>query len=420
MSQKGETLTFPNNGVGTFIYTDKISDNFSFEVYLTLKKIIDENPPSDEFIKLRVDSNGFKISIKFSDSSEDVLLHSSEPMKGIETQKTASYWFSVDRDGFMIRYGKGYIMLQTTCGTIDFTDKRYQDKLEKVQTTFCNPEKPLYLMVFSIGMKSSHNPLIESELMFQFKKYPLTGNRSPVIKDSSKVTMFDLDRGEFTFSDDLPLACRELYNIIKGLDLEFPENPAMKLSDAMRFSLDTEGKFLNQILESKKGEFGDPSEVYIRVTLGRDLRTGPGIPFVLEIWPTGCRSPIHNHGSACAIIKVLFGQIQISIYNKATNPPTEMDPLFKFDAKQGDATWMDDNWFQAHELKNTTNDFCATIQSYRYQVDDAIRWPGFDYIREGKVCEQDTFIPNSDATFIQMRQTVLQEYTDYLSGKTRN
>ena len=272
-------------------------------------------------------------------------------------------------------------------------------------------------MVFTNSILEVKNPLIESEEKRRFVKYPLAGNKPPIIKDSFTVTMFDLDKGEFTFSDDLPLACRELYNIVKGLDLEFPADPVIKLSDAIRYSINTEGKFLNRILKSKTGEFGDPSEVYLRVTMGPDLRTGPGIPFVLEIWPSGCRSPIHNHGGACAVIKVLFGQIQISVYNKATNPPTEMKPLFKFDAKQGNLTWMDDNSYQAHELRNTTNDFCATVQCYRYQDDDAIRWPGFDFIRDGKVCEQDTFYPNSDTTFITMRQTVLKEYTDYLGGK---
>ena len=30
----------------------------------------------------------------------------------------------------------------------------------------------------------------------------------------------------------------------------------------------------------------------------------------------GARSPIHNHGAVCAVIKVLYGTIQSGIYNK--------------------------------------------------------------------------------------------------------
>lgn len=41
-----------------------------------------------------------------------------------------------------------------------------------------------------------------------------------------------------------------------------------------------------------------------------------GVPYVLEIWPVGSGSPVHNHGGACAIIKVLHGSLTISLYNK--------------------------------------------------------------------------------------------------------
>ena len=417
MGQQGETLTFPNNGVGTFIYTEKIFNSAWVDIYLTLKKESNHEPPTDEFIKLRILSEGFQFSIKLPGKPIEIVEASSDKKNGIEEEKTASYWLSVDRDGYVVKYGKGYIMLQTTCGTMDFSDEKYKEMLEEIKKTFCNAALPLYVMVFTDSEISMQGAMIDCEKTFQFKNYPLAGNKPQLVKDSSKVTMFDLDRGEFTFSDDLPMACRELYNIIKGLDLEFPENPVIKLSDAMHYSINTKGKFLQRILESKKGEFGDPSKVYVRVTMGPDLRTGPGIPYVLEIWPSGCRSPIHNHGSACAIIKVLFGQIQISVYNKATNPATEMEPLLRFDGKPGDITWMDDNWYQAHELRNTSNDFCATIQSYRYEANDGIRWPGFDYIQDGVECEQETFLPTSDATFITMRQTVLKEFEDYLGGK---
>ena len=40
------------------------------------------------------------------------------------------------------------------------------------------------------------------------------------------------------------------------------------------------------------------------------------MPYVLEIWPGGNGSPIHNHGGACAIIKVLFGCLSVNLFNK--------------------------------------------------------------------------------------------------------
>ena len=107
-------------------------------------------------------------------------------------------------------------------------------------------------------------------------------------------------------SASLPGAAKELYENVKNIELNFPNDPVCPLSDAIRYSLDTPGKHLNKIVERKRehGEFTSPDEVYIRVTLGPEQAVGPGIPYVLEIWPKQCKSPIHNHGGTCAVIKV--------------------------------------------------------------------------------------------------------------------
>ena len=120
--------------------------------------------------------------------------------------------------------------------------------------------------------------------------------------------MFDIDRNQYTFSASLPAACRELYENVKNLELDFPENPILKLSDAIRYSLETKGKYLNSIIHGSK--------TFIRIPCGFEQAYGNGIPYVLEIWPKGLASKVHNHGNSCAVIKVLFGQIRINIYNK--------------------------------------------------------------------------------------------------------
>lgn len=46
---------------------------------------------------------------------------------------------------------------------------------------------------------------------------------------------------------------------------------------------------------------------YLRVTVG-DNSSGasPGCsPYVLEVWPAGHSSPVHNHGSSFVVMKVL-------------------------------------------------------------------------------------------------------------------
>ena len=256
-----------------------------------------------------------------------------------------------------------------------------------------------------------------TEPKVDFDKNPFIRNIPPKVLDSSKVNLFILDEGDFIFSASLPPACKELYQNIVGCELNYPaEVEDVKLSDAIRYSINAKNGILRKKLESKEGEFGSPKETYLRVTLGHSLGRSPGIPYVLEIWPAGHCSPIHNHGNANAVIKVLFGSIHINIYNKQAST-TEAKPLKEFDAHAGDITWISRNWYQTHKLENITDDFCATIQCYNYDAGDKTHWPNFDYVSENETIEE--FLPNSDFSFRKMRTDVLEEYKQSRCGQKK-
>ena len=426
LNQHGDTLTFPNNGKGVFIYTKRISEGGVVEIYLTSKKVTGmcKTTPKDNFMRFRINSEGVKFDLCLAGQAEDVFtnVYPEKGSGGLEVDRTASYWISVDRDSFLIKYGKGYVMNETTFLSIDFNHKNKRAK-EKVQDTFFSPAMPLYLMVFiqTEQVKNQPNPLpmIEAEPVFQFKTRPLAGNLPHLVKDSSAVTLSDLDRGQFIFSDDLPTASQELYNIIKNCELDYPADPHTKLSDAIRYSITTEDKFLYELIKKKMEGKNFKHPVYIRVTLGEDTVTAPGIPYVLEIWPIGSGTTIHDHGGACTAMKILFGEIDIEFYNKVTSPPpiTDMKPLLNTKGKKGEIMWMDENWYQTHKLKNTSKDFCAIIQTYRYRSDDNIQWPGFDYIPAGNSHIQKIVYPGSDTTFHDMKTAVLEEYNMFLAGQ---
>ena len=178
-----------------------------------------------------------------------------------------------------------------------------------------------------------------------------------------------------------------------------------RLSDAITYSIKTKGKLLYNKLDEKKekGEFR-----YLRVTVGSDRGSSPGVPYVLEIWPAGSASPIHNHGNAFAVIKVLYGAVKVAIYNKTWDEEQTQEELMSFNAQQGDVTWISPNWFQTHKLTNESQQlFCATIQCYKYSSDDEVMWPYFDYL-DGKTVKK--FIVDSDFEFMQLRETLLNEY----------
>ena len=86
-------------------------------------------------------------------------------------------------------------------------------------------------------------------------------------------------------------------------------------------------------------------------------------------------------------------------------------PLKQFQVAMGDVTWISPNWYQTHQLWNETEDFCATIQCYKYGEEDDIMHPCFNYLSNWSTIEE--FLPNSDFQFIEFREAILKEYEEY-------
>lgn len=233
-----------------------------------------------------------------------------------------------------------------------------------------------------------------------FYPHPLIVNWPFAVKDSSKASLFELDNNDHIFTGSLPPECQELYaNIASAkVDLDWVPTPQQhKLSDAIRYSFETEGKTLYEKLKQKKMK-------YIRVTVGPHRSPSPGIPYVLELWPKNQGSPVHCHGDAYGVIKVLHGGLRAEIYNR------DMKTLIKYyNIQKGDVTWMSPYWYQCHRLFNDTADFCATLQCYRYGAADTRMWPYFDYVNDDG--SNGEFLPDGDFTFTELNQIVLEEYS---------
>ncbi|XP_033726711.1 uncharacterized protein LOC117316282 [Pecten maximus] len=397
------TKPMPVNGQG--IFTFDITRSSPFRIVVTKSS-------STDSIRLTIGSNFAEFGMT-QNHIYSRLKRTEHPDSGYDEEREITYWFSYNRDSLVLKYGKGYTMEETTCLQYDFlagATPAEQDKIRCRYHGFFNAEDQGVVRLYDCLASTSPDPK-ETENKVVFRKNPFIYNLSPLVLDSAQATLFTLDNNSYTLTGSLPAACKELYDNIRNCELNCPpEVDDVLLSDAIRFSIETDGCLLFNKLKEKAGEFGPGSgaeETYLRVTLGHCFGNSPGIPYVLEIWPSKHYSPIHNHGNANAVIKVLFGQINISIYNKQT---TELDatPLKSFNACKGDVTWISRDWFQTHKLRNNTDDFCATIQCYNYDAGDTTHWPYFEYVSENSTIEE--FLPNSDFTFKDMHHKVLDEY----------
>jgi hypothetical protein len=126
---------------------------------------------------------------------------------------------------------------------------------------------------------------------------------------------------------------------------------------------------------------------------------------VMEIWPPGCFSAVHNHGGAHAIIRILKGEIKSYFYPYLSQ--NELTPLNEVIFKEGDITYLNPKLNQIHKLTNESRLTCVTIQCYQYGVNDRRHYEFFDYAANDSI---NNFRPNSDFDFTRFKQLLKQEW----------
>jgi hypothetical protein len=203
---------------------------------------------------------------------------------------------------------------------------------------------------------------------------------------------------------------QQLYENVAGKkfvlnDANFPD-----FAEAIEYSIVTPGCWCYETLKAKSEK--QPPEytkrIYLRITLGQNGGESPGIPYVMEVWPPGCYSSIHNHAGANALIRVLHGEIKVFLFAYLGAPQTYNPEGAVF--RKDDVTWISPTLNQFHQLinPNLSGPSCITIQCYMYDADDTGHYSYFNYI--GYDDEIKDFNPNSDCDFLKFREIIQTEW----------
>ena len=312
---------------------------------------------------------------------------------GLSPLTGAYYWFSLDSQNQRFYAGVGEARLETAIYTYQFTTLEGNKLSLETLTTVELPEEitPLKLL-----------------------RDPITKAVALLVKHTDDLTMTDIAKGAYLPSAYLTQINQTLYNCVSGKrfvlnDLDFPD-----FAKAIEYSIATPGLWCNKRLLEKATEFNKDKpnikETYLRITLGQNNGESPGIPYVMEIWPVGHYSPVHNHGNSSAVIRVLHGTIHVSLFPFLCDSPTGVKPFAAADFKEGDITWISENLNQVHQLKNleVNTKTCITIQCYMYDKHDTAHYDYFDYLDDTGKKEQ--YEPDSDMDFIQFKQTMHEEW----------
>ncbi|KXX72965.1 Cysteine dioxygenase [Madurella mycetomatis] len=298
----------------------------------------------------------------------------------------ATYWLSLDKNNGRIRYGKHFParLMTVVEARLDMTQDKYK---------WLKNAKHV-----DIGYDEKRADCV------RVLKLPVVLDLSPFIAPRDRVTLRDLENAKFTFPADLPDACRPLYERVAGADVTLHDNDFPEFGAAIDASC-REGLCKNLLQQKAARSGGQEKKTYLRITLGCDQGNSPGVPYVLEIWPIGHSSPIHDHSNACGIIKVLYGKIQVNYFSSVSNgsrvgAPTEF--------QQGQITWLSPQYYQIHQLSNPYESVCCTIQCYRYEDNDDTHSGVFTYVDGENGTRQ--FSPSSDMEFNVFRTKIKEEW----------
>lgn len=323
---------------------------------------------------------------------------------GLDLEPACPYWFSLDCHNRTLGYGKGEMRVKTRIASYDLAPP---------------PEgaPDPYEWIGDVDAMRIEAPV---DGAIDVWRDPVTSEPALRLLPSEQITMEEIAEGSATVAANLPTACQVLYANVAGAAfvLDTPDFP--DFSAAIEASINNPNGWCHQKLDAKANEFGEnaPDETYLRITMGLNHGESPGVPFVMEIWPSGHYSPIHDHGGANAVIKVLHGSILVSLYPMLS--PHHEDPFAQESFSRGDVTWITARLNQVHKLKNITPTTCITIQCYLYDETNVTHYPYFDYLDQAGT---EQFVPNSDMDFLAFKARMKEEWAAALldaSAESRN
>jgi len=319
--------------------------------------------------------------------------------QGLSNKKGAYYWVSLDSQNQRIYAGVGEPRMETKIYNYQFPKN---EKLWESNKKFLESIDIIQIPQEAISLK----PL-------KLLRDPITSNIPLLVKNTDDLTMDDVARGNFLPKSNLAPIAQKLYDCIAGKKFVLDDDDFPNFSQAIEYSIVTPNCWCNKTLIKKSREFDkEPNlkETYLRITLGENNGESPGIPYVMEIWPIGHFSPIHNHGGAHAIIRVLHGSINVSLFPFLSPDRNEVLPFGKKDFNKDDITWISPAFNQVHQLKNhdSSTQTCITIQCYMYDEEDRQHYDYFDYL-DGKDNKKQ-YEPDSDMDFIQFKMLMKEEW----------
>ena len=383
--KKSENINLIIHGQGVFLFENTDGKSSTFNLY---------NEDKTDGINVQFNINSI---IAYQISSGKVFFDVNNDT-GLLNKNGIFYWFSFDSQNEVLQGGIGEARLENSKYVYVFSEHNDKSFLESL---------------VQIEISSNINPL-------KLLRDPITSDISLLIKNTNELSMDDIASNAYLPKSSLTTVAQKLYDCISGENFVLDDDNFPDFSKAIEYSIKTPGCWCYEKLKSKSTEFNPDKpnilETYLRITLGSNSGESPGVPYVMEIWPVGHFSPVHNHSEANAIIRVLHGSINVSLFPFLCLEPEGIEPFAKVNFNKDEITWISPTLNQTHQLKNLEEnvDTCVTIQCYMYDAEDKVHYDYFDYIDDNGKKQQ--YEPDSDMDFVEFKELMKKEWDMHIKS----
>ena len=380
-----KSLDLPVHGQVTYLFTTPLGSETPAKF-----QFINKNSGK---IKIEITNESFNMSIIVDNQKPAIQVNSKT---GLIPAKNVFYWVSLDSQHQAIKFGIGEARLETV---------KFAYNLLTDSPNLQEPEsyKKFFESLSTIKNTSNIKPI-------KLLRDPIINPVPLKIKRIDELTMSDIAECKYIPNAFLTQINQQLFNCISGKNFVLDDDYFPDFSKAIQHSIITEGCWCYKKLQEKSTEFNPDkpniNETYLRITLGRNSGESPGIPYVMEIWPSNNYSPIHSHADSNAVIRVLHGSINVTLFPFLGTT----EPFSEADFEKDDITWLSPELNQIHQLRNNTDDVCITIQCYMYGLDNEKHYDYFDYLDDNKKIVQ--YEPDSDSDFVKFKEIIRTEWNN--------
>ena len=399
MNKFKKSLKLPVHGQVTYLFTTPLGSDTPAKFKFTNK--------STGKIKIEISNESFDMSIQTEKTKPPILVNSKT---GLISANNVFYWVSLDSQHQAIKFGIGEARPETVKYSYNLLLEQTQNTKSVSLTEQPETYKRFFESLTTIKNISNIQPI-------KLLRDPIINPVPLIIKRIDELTMSDIAEYKYLPNAFLTPINQQLFNCISGKNFVLDDDYFSDFSKAIQHSIVTEGCWCYKKLQEKSTEFNPDkpniNETYLRITLGRNSGESPGIPYVMEIWPSNHYSPIHSHADSNAVIRILHGSIHVKLF-PFLSEGENINPFAEADFDKDDITWLSPELNQIHQLRNNTSEVCITIQCYMYGLDNKKHYDYFDYIDDNKNIVQ--YEPDSDMDFVKFKDLMKNEWDNILKN----